>query len=302
VLTLGIISVLAGFVLAGCGSSSSGTGGNPDAGVALTVASKNDADGQLNAEMYSLLLAAKGFNVTTKLMLGQTPVLDSAIKSGTIDIYPEFTGTGIGLYKLTSTQNAQQAYSEVKTYYEQNFHITWLDAAYNLNDSYGLCTSQSKASSLNIKTMSDLVPQASKLTLSGQQDFTDPQKGVFPPVEQAYGLHFKNVTNISEQLGFAAVQSGQVDINECYTTDPTIVVDSFVLLQDDKGAFPIYNPAPIVRDSVLNAHPDIATTLNPLETHLNTANITQMIKQVSIDKMSVHDVAQAFLKAQGLLS
>ena len=84
-------------------------------------------------------------------------------------------------------------------------------------------------------------------------------------------------------------------------TDPAIVTNNFVLLTDTKNAFPPYNPAPIIRDTVLSAHGDIATTLNGLESHLTTAKITQLIKQVSIDKKSVPDVATAFLTSEGLL-
>ncbi|WIG57645.1 MAG: hypothetical protein OJF49_000390 [Ktedonobacterales bacterium] len=296
---LGVVAMLAVLALAGCGGGGSGTG--PGNGMKLTIGSKNDPDGQLLAEMYSLLLTKAGYNVTTKLALGQTPVLDSAIKSGAVDIYPEFTGTGIGVYKLTSTQDPQQAYNEVKQYYEQNFKITWLNPAYDLNDSYGLCTSQSVASKYNLKTLDDLVAVAPQLTLSGQQDFTDATQGVFPPVATAYGLKFKNTVALSEQLGFAAVTSGQVDINECYTTDPAIVTNNFVLLTDTKNAFPAYNPAPIIRDSTLSKSQAIATTLNPLAAKLTTASQTALIKQVTIDKKTVKEVAETWLKSQGLL-
>jgi osmoprotectant transport system permease protein len=126
------------------------------AGIKLTVGSKNDADGQLLAEMYSLLLTNQGFNVTTKLMLGQTPVLETAIKSGVIDIYPEFTGTGLSIGSLANTTDPQTAYNEVKTYFEQQFHITWLDAAFNLNDSYGYCTSKANANKYHLQSIGDL--------------------------------------------------------------------------------------------------------------------------------------------------
>jgi osmoprotectant transport system substrate-binding protein len=289
--------------LAGCGGGGSGTTGStkPGTGINLTIGSKNDPDGQLLAWMYSLLLTNQGFNVTTKTALGQTPVLDAAIKSGAVDIYPEFTGTGIGVYKLQNSQDAQTLYNTVKNYYETNFKITWLDPAYNLNDSYGLCTTQAIANQYNLKKMSDLTPVAGQLTLGGQQDFTDPQQGVFPPVAAAYGLHFKNTVNISEQLSFGAVQKGDIQINECYTTDPAIVVNNFVLLQDDKSAFPLYNPAPIIRDSTLAKSSAIAATLNPLEMHLTTASQTALIKQVAIDHQKPEDVARTFLKAQGLI-
>lgn len=129
---------------------------NAGAGINLTIGSKNDPDGQLLAEMYSLLLTNQGFNVTTKLALGQTQVLDAAIKNGSVDIYPEFTGTGLSLGKLQNTTDPMTAYNEVKTYYEQQFHITWLDAAFNLNDSYGYCTSKANANKYHLQTIGDL--------------------------------------------------------------------------------------------------------------------------------------------------
>jgi glycine betaine/choline ABC-type transport system substrate-binding protein len=133
--------------------ASPGTAGN---GIKLTIGSKNDEDGQLLAEMYSLLLQNQGFNVTTKLALGQTPVLDAAIKSGQIDIYPEFNGTALAINKLPTTSDPTTAYNESKTYYEQQFHITWLAPAYSLNDSYGYCTSQANASKYHLASIGDL--------------------------------------------------------------------------------------------------------------------------------------------------
>lgn len=302
---LGVVLLMTVLTLAGCGGGGSGTTGGtnskPGTGINLTIGSKNDPDGQLLAWMYSLLLTNQGFNVTTDTALGQTPVLDAAIKSGRVDIYPEFTGTGIGTYKLQSSQDAHTLYNTVKSYYETNFKVTWLDPAYQLNDSYGLCTTKAVAQQYNLTKMSDLVPVAGQLALGGQQDFTDPQQGVFPPVATAYGLHFMKTVNITEPLGFGAVQKGDIQINECYTTDPAIVVNNFVLLQDDKSAFPLYNPAPIIRDSTLAKSSAIASTLNALESHLTTDSQTALIKQVAIDGKKPKDVAQAFLKAQGLL-
>jgi osmoprotectant transport system substrate-binding protein len=239
--------------------------------------------------------------VNTTLGLGQNQVLDTAIKSGSIDMYPEFTGTALSVNSLPATQDPHQAYNEVKQYYEQNFHITWLDAAFNLNDSYGLCTNQQIAGQNNLKSMSDLVAAAPQLVLAGQQDFLDAKTGIFPPVAQAYGLTFKDTVQISEQLGFDAVNKGNAQINECYTTDPAIVVDNFVLLTDDKNAFPAYNPAPIVRDALLQKAPGITALLQPLESKLTTASQTALIKQVSVDKKSVKEVAQTWLQQEGLL-
>lgn len=273
------------------------SGVNPS-NVSLTIGSKLDVDGQLNAEMYALLLQNAGYKVKTKLSLGQTPVLDKAIKSGAIDIYPEFTGTALSLLKLQPTQDGHKAYNEVKSAYEQQFHITWLDPAYNLNDSYAICTTKNVAQKYHLTTLDDLKPVASKLTIASQQDGLD---AAVNPVEQGYNLKFKKVVQISEQLGFGAVSKGDADLNVCYTTDPNIIVKNFVVLKDTKGVFPIYNPAPIVRDDLLQKAPGIAGILNALQPKLTDAAILNLIKQVSVDHKSVQDVAKAFLQDQGLL-
>ncbi len=273
-------------------------GANP-ADVKITVGSKLDVDGQLNAEMYALLLQDKGYKVTTKLGLGQTPVLDSAIKSGAIDIYPEFTGTALSLLKMDPTQDAQQAYQEVKDAYEKQFNLTWLGPAYRLNDSYAICTSKKVAQEKNLQTLDDLTPIADQLTLASQQDGID---AAVTPVQNAYGIKFKNVVKISEQLGFEAVTKGDADLNVCYTTDPNIVTQNFVVLKDTKNVFPIYNPAPVVRDQLLQKSPGIANILNALQSKLTTDTMLGLIKQVSVDHKSVEDVAKAFLQDQGLIS
>jgi osmoprotectant transport system substrate-binding protein len=299
---LGVVLLLTVLTLAGCGGGGSGgASGGPGKGIKVVVASKKDADGQLLAEMYALLLQNQGYNVTLRLGLGDNKVVDAAIKSGQIDIYPEFTGTALSNYGLPTTQDPQTAYTEVKNYYEQQLHITWLNAAFGLNDSYGICTSKANAQKYNLMTLDDLAKVSNKLTLAGQQDFTDPTTGVLPPAAKAYGLTFKKTVNISEQLSFDAVKNGNADLNECYTTDPAIVTDDFVLLTDDKNAFPSYNPAPLVRDAVLSQSSAIATTLNPLAAKLTTASQTALIKQVSVDGKPVKEVAQQFLQQQGML-
>ncbi|HEX5165166.1 MAG TPA: glycine betaine ABC transporter substrate-binding protein [Thermomicrobiales bacterium] len=264
----------------------------------LTIGSKLDVDGQLNAQMYALLLEAKGYDVSTKLGLGQTPVLDQAIKSGDIDIYPEFTGTALTTLNLEPTQDAQQAYEQVKAAYEEQFELTMLEPAYELNDSYAICTSQDVAAEHGLQSLDDLAPVAGDLKIAAQQDGID---AAINPVQTAYGFEFGEVVQLSAQLSFDAVKGGDVDLNVCYTTDPAIVVNDFVVLEDTKNVFPIYNPAPLVRDDVLKESPDIAETLNALQPHLTTEVILDLIKQVSVDHESVGDVARAFLEQMGLI-
>jgi len=296
---LGVVMLLSILTLAGCGGGGSGsTSGKPGAGVSLTVGSKKDADGQLLGEMYAQLLENQGYTITRKLAAGDTPFLNSAITSGVVDIYPEFTGTALTVNKLPQTQDAHAAYTEVSNYYKQNTQLTWLDAAFGLNDSYAICTSQANATKYSLQSVADLVAQNGKLKIASQSDGLD---AAVHPVEQGYGVTFAAIKSLDEQLSFAAVTRGDVDLMVCYTTDPNIVTNNFVVLKDPKGVFPNYNPAPVVRNDALTKSAAIKDTLNPLAVKLTTDSQVALIKQVSVDGKTVHEVAKAYLQQQGLI-
>ena len=129
-------------ILSACGGSTGGTTGSTPtpAAVPITVGSKLDPEAQLLGQMYVLLLQKAGFTVTPKLALGQTPIVFAALQSSAIDLYPEFTGTGLNILKVTSSFDPAKDYQTVKNGFEQQYHITWLDQA-PLNDGYALCAS-----------------------------------------------------------------------------------------------------------------------------------------------------------------
>ena len=294
-----IVPLLALLALAGCGTNTGGSASSPCKGAKVTVGGKLDTEAQLLTEMYTLLLKNAGCNVTERAKLGTNQIVFSAITSGQIDLYPEFTATGLAQLGESTTHNAQQDYQLVKQGYEQKYQITWLDAA-PMNDTYGLCTTKDNATRFNVSKVSDVIPLASKDTVATPPDGqSDPN--VIPALQKVYGIKFGTETVLDENLTFQAVQQGNAQFNICYTTNGLISADNFVLLDDDKSVFPIYNPAPIVRDSTLKNAPAIATALNPLAPKLTTAEITKLNADVDVNHQTVHEVAQTWLKQQGLL-
>ena len=299
-------------ILSACGSTSGG-GSTPTPGttptptpVSITVASKLDLDGHLLGEMYVLLLQKAGYTVNSKLALGDNATLFSAIKSGAVDIYPEFTGTGLSLLGVNSAFNPDQDYQTVKTQYEQQFHITWLDQA-PLNDGYALCTSQAESQKLGVTTLSQLAAKVPTLTLATQSDgipFFDALKSTYN-----FGTsNFKSVTKVAYSIGFAAVKSGSAQVTECYTTDGSVATQGFVFLTDDKHGFTEFHPAPIVRDSVLQADPGITAALNAMAPLMTTAVNVSLQMQVTAKHtagesiaQAVQEVATAWLKSVNLL-
>ena len=310
--TLALFALLSLLLLAACGngpssgSSGGGTSGGGSSKGPITVASKLDVEGQLIGEMYNLLLTKAGYKVNTKLALGQTPTLNAAIKSGAVDIYPEFTATGLNTIKAQSSYDPQKDYDKVKAAYESQFKITWLDYS-PLNDGYALCTSQAQSSKLGIKTLSDLAPKVKDLTLATQSDGVTFIDGL----KTQYGFttgNFKSIKKVDYAIGFSAIKSGDAAVTECYTTDGSVTTGGNVFLTDDKHGFPEFHPAPIVRDSVLQSNPDIKDILNKLAPKLTTDASIQLQGQVADKKkastsgtQAVKEVATKFLQDQGLL-
>lgn len=301
-----LLALIPMLVLAACGGTSSSPGSSTPAKVPITVGSKLDPEAQLLGEMYVLLLQKAGYTVYPKLALGQTPTVFAALKSGAIDLYPEFTGTGLNILGVKSSFNPTTDYQTVKKGFEQQYHITWLDPA-PLNDGYALCTSKAESQKLGVTTLSQLAPKVSQLVLATQSD------GIpfFDDLKATYGFDtssFKAVKKVDYAIGFAAVKSGAAQVTECYTTDGTVTSQGFIFLQDDKNGFPQFHPAPIVRDSVLKADPGIPAALNPLAPYLTTDVSISLQQQVAAKHASgmsiseaVKQVATAFLKSKGLL-
>jgi len=296
-------------ILSACGgsSSTSTSGSTPTpTPVSITVGSKLDPEAQLLGEMYVLLLKKAGYTVNPKLALGQTPIVFAALKSGAIDLYPEFTATGLNILGVKSSFNPTQDYQTVASGFEQQYHITWLNMA-PLNDGYALCTSQAESQKINATTLSQLAPQVSQLTLATQSDGVD----FFNDLKSTYGFdttNFKSLKKVDYSIGFQAVKSGAADITECYTTDGSVTTQGFIFLTDDKHGFPEFHPAPIVRDSVLQSDPGIKDALNKLAPYLTTQVSITLQQQVATKhaagesiSQAVTEVATSFLQSNGLL-
>src|SRR5450755_4753818 len=188
--SMGLIVLISLLVLAGCGSStttgSSTSGSTSNSSIHLTVGGKLDTEAQILTSLYAQVLEHAGFQVTEKPKLGTNDIVFNAITRGDIDLYPEFTATGLAKLGLKTTHNVQQDYQAVKAGYEKNYKITWLDLS-PLKDTYGICTTKANAAKYNVTKVSDLAPIASKLTIATPPDGqSDPN--VLPGVKPTYGF------------------------------------------------------------------------------------------------------------------
>jgi osmoprotectant transport system substrate-binding protein len=270
------------------------------------VGGKLDTEAQLLTHMYTELLQKAGYTVDEKLALGNSIIVSQAIESGAIDIYPEFTATGLNKLGIQSSYDPEKDYELVKEGYKQKYKITWLDMA-PLNDGYALCTTKDQSQKLGVTRISDMSSQVGQFVLASPSDGIPFVDGLKP----VYGFdttNFKDVQKVDYSIGFQSVSSGSANVVVCYTTDGTLAARNFIFLEDDKTGFPQFHPAPIVRDDVLEKYPDIPAILNPLAPKLTTEvsirlqqEVAQMKEKGTSVTEAVKQVARKFLQEQGLL-
>jgi osmoprotectant transport system substrate-binding protein len=231
----------------------------------IAVGSKDFTEQFIIAEMYAQILEDAGFTVDRKLNLGGTPIAHEAILNGDIDLYPEYTSTGLlTVLKLSPIQDAQEIYTTVKENYEEQFDLTWLEPS-PFNNTQALAMTKETAEEVDIQTYSDLSEKAPELILGGPAEFLEREDGI-KGLQGAYGgFEFKEVKQLGTgSLRYQALMDGQVDVVVAFGTDGAIEGNDLVVLVDDQVFYPIYNIAPVVRMDTLDDHPQIAELFNEL--------------------------------------
>ncbi len=275
-----------------------GLGGQPKP---VRVGSKDFTEEFIVGNMYADLLEANGIPVERKLDLGGTPVLQQALLSDQVDVYPEYTGTGLlTVLKLPSNTDRQQVYNTVKEEYKKQFNLVWLDPA-PMNDTQALAMKKDVAAKLGIKTISDMAAQASNLTMIGPPEFEQREDGL-PGIQKAYGnFQLKQYIPVDPGLRYQGLVNGQADVVVAFSTDGEIAAYDLLVLEDDKRLFPPYQIAPVVRQQALDANPKMAEVLNKLAPLLDDATMQRLNNEVSGKKREPADVAKEFLQQKGLI-
>ncbi|ASA20777.1 glycine betaine ABC transporter substrate-binding protein [Paenibacillus donghaensis] len=284
------IVLLLMLTLAACGSQNKEEGGKPT----LRVGSKDFTENLLVGELYALALEDAGYQVERVFNIAGS-VIHTSLVNNEVDLYPEYTGTGLLtiLKKLLMT-DPEEVYNTVKEAYEEQFQVTWLDYS-KANDGAGLVVRTAVSKELGITTISDLQKHASELRFASQGEVDQREDGI-PALEKVYGpLKWKSSKVYDNSLKYEVLSNKEADVAPAYTTEGMLVnTDEFTLLEDDKQVWPPYNLAPVVRDEILNANPDIAEVINEVSAALDTQTITALNAKVDVDKEEYEDVAKEF--------
>jgi osmoprotectant transport system substrate-binding protein len=265
------------------------------------VGTKNFTEQYVLGEIYAAALESVQIPVERKINLGGTLIAHQALVAGDIDMYPEYTGTAlISVVKGDVSSDAGAVYRTVQDYYSKNFKLTWLKPA-GINNGYAIVVGPETATQYGLKTMSDLSKIAKALVLGAGPEFADRKDGI-PGLKGTYGIEFKQFKQFAKLgLRYDALAAGQIQVANGFATDWQIADKKFVSLADDKGLFPPYYVAPVVRQEALAKFPGAEEILNKVSVLLDNETMQQLNARVERDHEEAKDVALDFLKERGIV-
>jgi osmoprotectant transport system substrate-binding protein len=303
---LALIAVLAlGGGLAACGdddgSADSQAGADrPGAGKPrVTLGTKNFTEQFVLGQLYKQALEAKGFTVALKQNIGSTEIADKALRSGQIDLYPEY----IGIFNTavagdtTAYPDVEAAFAAGKAYAERNgFTLLPLTPFTNTD---ALAVKPAYAQANELQTVADL-KGIDNLRLGAPPEFRQRQTGLVG-LERVYGISGVEFSPLTIGLQYEALDDGKIDVADVFTTDGQLQRGDYVVLEDPENVFGFQNVAPVVRTEVLDEQgAAFRETLEALDALLTTEAMQRMNAAVDIDKQSPADVAREFLEANEL--
>jgi osmoprotectant transport system substrate-binding protein len=266
----------------------------------IVIGTKNFPEEYILGELYKQALEAKGFTVSYKENIGSTEIVQTALTSGKINFYPEYTGVIVQVvfHRTNSPKTAPATYALAKKL-EAKKGFTLL-ARTPFYDTDVLAVTKKTAQKYGLKTIADL-KKVGPFTLGGFPE-CQTRNTCFVGYTKQYGLSQATFASVGSVSPYAALDSGTVLAADVFSTDPPLASPSkYVVLTDPKHVTGFQNVAPIVKTSVVKAYgASFTKTVNAVSAKLTLPAIAAMNKAVIVDKKSAASVAGQFLKANGL--
>lgn len=287
-------------------------GGTAHAADGVVVSSKIDTEGALLGNIIVDVLDNAKIPVVNKLSLGPTKIVRSALTSGAIDLYPEYTGNAGFFFNVDSDpawKNAEAGYEKAKTLDAAN-KIVWLRPA-PANNTWAIAVRKDVAVASKLATLDDFgkwVASGGKVKLAGSAEFVE-SPAALPAFQTAYSFKLSadqllvlsgGDTSATEKA--AAEQTSGVNAAMAYGTDGQLAALDLVVLADTKGVQPVYEPAPTIRAEVLAKYPQIATLLEPVFKSLTLETLQKLNSKIAVDGEDAKKVATDYLKEKGFLN
>ena len=298
------------FVAAACGGGggAGGGAGGDSGGPKVSVGSKKFTEQILLGEMYAQAFEDEGYDVTRKLNLGSEQVMDKSLQDGTIDMYPEYTGTAyVAILKKppeSYPKTAKETYEQVAEFYKnrKDTPMQMLPPA-PFENNYGIVMLTKEANKLGIDTLEDLAAKSDQLVFSSYSEFQNRSDG-YPNMQDSYPkLDFKEIKIVNDLgIRYKALAGGEADVGIGYTTDGQLASPKLKVIEDTKTIWPIYEPAPVVTQEFLDKNKDAKKILNEVSASLNADKMRELNGAVDLEQEDYEDVARQHLEDEGIIN
>lgn len=308
-----LLVVMTALLAAGCGGDDEASSTTADTAGAATetaaatgekpaivLGTKNFTEQYILGELYRQALEAKGYDVTLKSDIGSTEIIDAALTSGQINVYPEYTGTALTVVfgEPGSKDTAEATYDEAKAKYEERGQTLFEMTPFS--DSDAIAVKKETASTYSLSSLEDL-KNVPGLTLGGQPEFRTRAQGL-PGLKENYGVTDVKFVPFAGISPYEALDSNKVQAAAIFSTDPPLNTGKYVVLEDPKAQFGFQNVAPVVDQKLADeGGQELADTMNAVTALLTDKAIITMNSAVALSQQSPDAVAKAFLEANDLL-
>lgn len=278
----------------------------------ITVSSKIDTEGGLLGNMIALALEEAGLPVERRLQLGGTQVVREALLAGQIDIYPEYTGNAAFFFNEPDSdvwKDAAAAHERASQLDAEANDIVWLAPA-PANNTWAIAVTGAVADENGLSTMSDFgawVSGGGAVKLAASTEFVS-SPAVLPAMEETYGFDLGEDQTVilsggdtAATIQAAARGTSGVNAAMVYGTDGGVGATGLVVMEDDEGVQPVYQPTPIVRAEVLEEYPSIPDVLNPIFNALDMATLQTLNGRIQVGGEPAEAVARDYLTETGVL-
>ena len=278
-------------------------GGRPSQATPVIVASKPFGESYLLAELFAQVLEAHGIAVERKPGLGQTQIAVEALRSGAIDVYPEYTGTGL-LAVLHDTlsdslaSDARLVFAHVARAFASRYGMRWLPPL-GFQNSYAIAVRRNTAAQYHLRTMSDLARESGHLVAGFTADFIGRPDGL-AGLARSYGVRPRAVRPLAPAVKYQALANGAVDVIDGYTTDGLLSKYDLVTLVDDRHFFPPYEAAALIGSRLARDRPDAVSALTTLSGMLDESRMRALNRRIEVDGEDVKRVAADGLRDIGV--
>lgn len=290
---LGLLTV------AGCGGDplqeENGNGAGNEAGSqdTITIGSANFPENILLAEIYAEALRAKGVEVEVTEPIGEREAYIEALLDGSIDLIPEYTGNLLLHFDTENTASeSEEVYQELDTALPKELIV--LDKS-EAEDKDAVVVTRETANEHNLETIGDLAPVSKDMVMGAPSTFKTRAYGL-PGLKKLYGVEFADFKAADAQQNPARLANGQIQAADIFTTDPSIIENDFVVLEDDKQLFAAQNVVPLINKQ--KASPEAKEALNAVSADLDTDILAELLKRVVTDKEEPEAVAADWLSNQ----